>query len=452
MRWSRNFPRTLFGRNVLLLVALLVASQIAWLTLFRVMVQVPRLERLASYVLEQDALLQLALKRIPAGERQELLGEMAARQETRLLPADAAPAAFITPPSGRIALLLAPLSRSLGPQHPMYWQRDGEQRVWIKTRLDERDYWMGFPTSGLVPATGRLLIAGSLVTLFLSLFGALLIQRHLQNPLRQLTLAASAVARGETPPPLTAAGPQEIAAVAASFDRMTESLTRAEQERILMLAGVSHDLRTPLAKLRLCVEMLRSGADASLIESMVRSIDTADTVIGQFIDFARIGSDEQPQWCDPAELATSIGLEFAGRNDCRVTLDLHPVAPLLARPVALRRAVTNLVENACRYAPGEIVLRLEANNDKVRFSVLDRGPGVPESELTRIRQPFARLTASRGQPPGVGLGLAIVDRIAALHQGRLRLENREKGGLAATIELPTPRLDLENPRLSGSNR
>ena len=436
MRWSRCFPRSLFGRNVLLLVALLIASQIAWLTLFRVMVQVPRLERLASYVLEYDALLQLALKRIPAAERPLALAEMAAREGTRLQTADSVPADFGTAPGGRIALLLAPLSRALGPHHPMHWQRDGEQRLWIKTRLDERDYWMGFATSGLFPANGRLLLAGSLVTFILSLLGALPIQRHLQRPLRQLTEAASAVARGDTPPPLSAAGPQEIAAVAASFQRMTESLSRAEQERTLMLAGVSHDLRTPLAKLRLCVEMLRSGADASLIESMIRSIDTADAVIGQFIEFARIGSDEQAQWCDPAELVTSVGNEFAGRRNCAVKLDLQPAPALRVRPVALRRAIANLVENACRYAPGEIVVGLEARDGKLRFSVLDQGPGVPAPELARIRQPFTRLTSSRGQLPGAGLGLAIVERIAALHRGQLRLENREQGGLAAMIELP----------------
>lgn len=213
--------------------------------------------------------------------------------------------------------------------------------------------------------------------------------------------------------PPCAAGPQEIAAVAASFQRMTESLSRAEQERTLMLAGVSHDLRTPLAKLRLCVEMLRSGADASLIESMIRSIDTADAVIGQFIEFARIGSDEQAQWCDPAELVTSVGEEFAGRSNCAVKLDLQPAPALRVRPVALRRAIANLVENACRYAPGEIVVRLEAGDGKLRFSVLDQGPGVPAPELARIRQPFTRLTSSRGQLPGAGLGLAIVERIAA---------------------------------------
>ena len=439
MRW----PRTLFGRNVLLLVALLATCQIAWLTLFRVMVQVPRLERLASYVLDQEALLQLALTRIPAIERQQALTELASRRGTRLLEAAHAPANFAEPPAERIALLLAPMRRALGPQHPLHWQRDGDQRIWIKTRLDERDYWMGFPTSGLIPATGRLFLAGSLITLLLSLLGALLIQRHLQKPLRQLTSAASAVARGEPPPPLAATGPQEIVAVAASFEQMTESLARAEQERILMLAGVSHDLRTPLAKLRLCVEMLRSGADATLIDSMIRSIDTADAVIGQFIDFARIGSDEELQWCDPVELATSIGEEYSGKRDCRMALELHPVEPLLIRPVALRRAVANLVENACRYAHSEIILRLETNGGHVCFSVLDRGPGVPEGELARIRQPFARLTTARGQQPGAGLGLAIVERIAALHRGRLRLENREGGGLAASIELPVTAVRMQ---------
>lgn len=434
------WPRSLFGRSILLFVALLVVCQIAWLTLFRVMVQTPRLERLASYILEHEALLQWSLERVPPAERAHALAELAARSEaqTRLQAADEVPADFAVPPGRAAALVFAPLREALGPAHPLRWQREGERRLWVGTRLDGRDYWMGFATAGLVPSNGRLLAAGSLVTLLLSLLGAWLIRRHLKQPLARLTAAASAVARGEIPPPIASTGPQEVAAVAASFDQMTESLARADQERILMLAGVSHDLRTPLAKLRLCVEMLRSDADAELIESMTRSIDTADTVIGQFIDFARVGSDEAPQWCDPAELATSIVREFAAKGDGGVTLDLQPVEPLLVRPVALRRAVANLIENACRYAGGEIVVRLETRGGQVVFSVLDRGPGVPAEKLADIRQPFVRHVPANPSRSGggAGLGLAIVERIAALHRGRLVLENRDGGGFVAAIELP----------------
>lgn len=430
------WPRSLFGRNVLLLVSLLIVSQIAWLTLFRVMVQVPRLERLASYVLEQDRLLQITLKRTPPSERQEVLADISAQGETRLLPASEADARFAERSDNRIARLFSPMSRALGPQHPVYWQRDGEHRLWVKTQLDGHDYWMGFPSAGLIPTAGRLLVAGSLATLALSLLGAYLIHRRLHKPLTELAAAASAVACGETPPPLATAGPSEIAAVAVSFDQMTKSLARAEQERTLMLAGVSHDLRTPLSKLRLCIEMLRNGADPTLIESMVRSIDTADAVIGQFVDFARIGSDEEPQWCDPAEFVTSVAREYKGKPGCHVTADIHPVHPVFVRPVALRRAIANLVENACRYAGGEIVLRLESRDGHGLFSVLDHGPGVPQSELSRIRQPFTRVTAAREGSPGAGLGLAIVERIAALHRGSLKIENRNGGGFVATIELP----------------
>ena len=182
--------------------------------------------------------------------------------------------------------------------------------------------------------------------------------------------------------------------------------------------------------------MLRAEADASLIESMVRSIDSADAVIGQFIDFARIGSDESSQWGDPCELAASVAQEYAGRSDCQIRLVTEEVAPLLMRPVALRRAIANLVGNACYYAGGEIVLQVRATGQTLCIETLDRGPGIPAAELTRLRQPFARLAARRGNVTGAGLGLAIVERIAALHHGCLVLANRADGGLAATLELP----------------
>jgi two-component system osmolarity sensor histidine kinase EnvZ len=434
MKW----PRTLFGRNLLLLVALLVSSQIAWTIAFRLLVQTPRLERLATYMLEQNDLLRFSLEQLPADDRTRVLETLTATRPERLIAAANAGAWLRAPASRRIEILIAPLSRALGPEHPVRWEPAPGSRLWIRTHLNGEDYWMGFSTAGLVPEASAILLAGCLVTALLSLIGAAVIQRHLHRPLRQLASAATAVAAGETMPPLALGGPREIATVAASFTHMAESLARADAERALMLAGVSHDLRTPLAKLRLCVEMLRAQADAELIDSMTRSIDTADAIIGQFVDFARIGSDEAVQLCDPTELVRSLVDTPGSRQP--PALRIGDVPPIRARPVALRRAIANLLENAERYAPGEIVLELAITfrngEPRLRIAVLDRGPGIPEEQIARARQPFARLNESRGNRPGAGLGLAIVERIARLHGGRLVLESRAGGGLAAAIELP----------------
>lgn len=434
MKW----PRTLFGRNLLLLIALLISSQVAWLFVFRLMVQTPRVERLASYVLEQNELLQFSLSQLPAGERGQMLETLVATYPERFIPDAKAPASFRQPNARRVAILMAPLERALGPDYTVHWERAAERRLWVRTRLNGQDYWMGFSSAGLVPEAGSVLLVGSLLTALLALIGTALIQRHLHRPLRQLESAATAVAHGQAMPALPLDGPREIATVAASFTHMAESLARADAERTLMLAGVSHDLRTPLSKLRLCVEILRPDADADLIESMTRSIDNADAVIGQFVDFARVGSDEAAQLCDPAELLRSVALAHVGPTTPTVLVEAAP--PIYVRPVALRRALTNLLENAQRYASGEISMQLatitKGKEALLRFSILDRGPGIAEEQIALVRKPFVRLNASRGQQPGAGLGLAIVERIARLHGGYLDLQARQGGGLVASIILP----------------
>jgi len=434
MKW----PRTLFGRNLLLLIVLLILSQVAWLFIFRLMVQSPRIERLASYVLEQNDLLQFSLSQLPAGERGQMLETLVATHPERFIADARAPASFRQPNSRRVAILMAPLERALGPDYAVRWEHGSGRRLWIRTRLNEQDYWLGFSSSGLVPEAGSVLLAGSLLTGFLALIGTAFIQRHLHRPLRQLESAASAVAHGQTMPALPLDGPREIATVASSFTHMAESLARAEAERTLMLAGVSHDLRTPLAKLRLCVEILRPDADAELIESMTRSIDNADAVIGQFVDFARVGSDESLQLCDPTELLRSVALAHRGTTAPTLLVDAAP--PVYVRPVALRRALTNLLENAQRYAPGDISMQLatitKGKEELLRFSVLDRGLGIAAEQIALVRKPFVRLNASRGQQPGAGLGLSIVERIARLHGGYLDLQPRQGGGLTASIVLP----------------
>jgi two-component system osmolarity sensor histidine kinase EnvZ len=429
MRW----PRTLFARNLLLLIVLLVVTQLVSLLGFRFFVQVPRLERLAGYVVEQEISLREVFAVLPPEQRASAITRFCAVHPERLISAVNAPVWMREPQTLRSTLIFRPLQRILGADHPLHWA-ERQNRLWVGIVLDGRPYWMGFAMKGLLPDTGVALLLVSLLLMTFSVLGAILIQRHLHHPLRRLTVAADAVRLGQKSLDLPLDGPEEIARVAQSFQRMSEHLEQVERERALMLAGVSHDLRTPLAKLRLCTEMLRMHGEADLLDTMSRSIEAADRIIGQFVAYARIGSDEDEQLCDLGEIVRSVVAETGMATICR--LQLKALEPLAVRPVALRRALANLLENARHYAPGMVDIELGESAGEIQLRVLDRGPGIPEEEQARVRQPFVRLDVARGRSSGTGLGLAIAERIAHLHGGRLELGSREGGGLIVTLHLP----------------
>jgi len=213
---------------------------------------------------------------------------------------------------------------------------------------------------------------------------------------------------------------------------MSSALDDLERERALMLAGVSHDLRTPLTKLRLGLEMLDNPAEADLIASMVRSIETADAVIDQFIDYARIGHDEAMQAVDLNALVRHA-VQAVLDPRLEIALQLGELPEVIVRPVAVERLVTNLLQNAMRHGAPPFIVRTERVGERVRLAVQDSGPGIPEAEIDRLRRPFAQLDTARGGKPGAGLGLAIADRVARLHGGELGLRNRAEGGLEASV-------------------
>jgi two-component system osmolarity sensor histidine kinase EnvZ len=213
---------------------------------------------------------------------------------------------------------------------------------------------------------------------------------------------------------------------------MAGDLASLERERATVLAGISHDLRTPLSRLRLGLEL--SGADRASFAAMTQDIDEIDAVIGQFLDYAR-GVNEERVAGDLAVLLRDLAADYARRGR-RVAAEVSEVPPLAFAPQALRRAIANLVENALRHAGEPVELRARSEGANAVVEVLDRGPGIPESEAERLKQPFTRLDASRAGTPGAGLGLAIVERIVRSHAGRFELAPRIGGGLCARIVLP----------------
>ncbi len=431
-----RLPRSLFGRNVLLMVALIALAELGIGVLFRQMMQEPRLARQLDFVQAHAEATRTVLLSMTPAARERYLAQLGIPAFGPQHPANLVDT---IPDQLRARQFIDHLGQRLGRDYRLRWQETPVKHLWAATLIDGHAYWFELDSSAFTGSITPLIVIFAIGAGLLSLLGAYLLQRRINRPLTALTAAVGALGRGQRLPIDLRDAPTEIAQLGASFNQMASNLESAEQERVLMLAGVSHDLRTPLTKLRLVVEMLADSNDPDLIASMVRNIAAANAVIGQFIDYARIGNDEPEALCDLNAMLVELAQEFGA------VLEADDNPNLYCHPLALRRALINLLENAARYGRAfetggdnsqAMLLRSMWRDDCLMLSVLDRGPGIAEQDIERMRQPFARLDQARSGAPGAGLGLAIVERIARLHRGRLLLENRDGGGFQASLLLP----------------
>jgi two-component system osmolarity sensor histidine kinase EnvZ len=248
--------------------------------------------------------------------------------------------------------------------------------------IDEDEYWIALPRERIRPDETSEWIGWGALTLVLSLLAAWLIASRIVGPLSALGRAAQLVGSGVTPEPLAEEGPRELRTVAAAFNRMTGGLASMERERTIVLAGISHDLRTPLSRLRLGLEM--SGSEESILRGMSADIDEMDQVIGQFLDFAR-GEDEKHEAVDLDDLMREVVNHYSrlGRN---VTLTGTPSAGTCRiRRLSVRRAIMNLVDNALRHAGEPVQIAARRLDDYALLEVMDRGPGIPPGEAERLK-------------------------------------------------------------------
>lgn len=432
-------PRTLLWQTFLLVAALLILALGIWSQIFRYFQEPARSRDVAQMVVSVVNLTRTALINADFDRRIDLLIDLAALEGIRIYPAEATDELLPLPESRPLRLLMADVRRHLG-EHTRFASRwkslDG---FWVSFRLDPDDahdeYWVMLPAERIDNPDNFDWLAWGSGALLAALLGAFLIVARISAPLRQLARAARMVGSGETPPPQEESGPQEIALVARAFNQMTSNLARMDEDRALILAGVSHDLRTPLARLRLGIEM--SGAPDGEVTAMVTDIEEMDRIIGQFLDFGRGDSQEAVGTTDLAALAREVSEPYRLRG-VGIRLAAPETLPAPARALSIRRALANLIDNALRYA-GEneaLDIKVDADGEFARIEVADRGPGIPKTEVERMRRPFTRLEKARTDTKGAGLGLAIVDRVMRMHQGRLELLPREGGGLRAVLCLP----------------
>lgn len=433
------FPRSLFGRNVLLIVVLIVAGQLASALLVRQLIIKPRLAQLSVAVARNVSSIRAGLAALPPAQREAFVAQFNRRAmqgvadedgdgrgERRLL--SRLERRFVNEASRGIALE--------GEGSEIIWRREAGGSLAVRLRLDGVDHWITLP--GVLPSrefTGAWVVA-SLTSALLALLGALLIHRYLNRPLRRVMASAHTLAGGASPQPLPEDGPTEIAGLSRSFNQMVRSLAQADDERTLMLAGVSHDLRTPLTKLRLGIEILRDKADEETMARMTRGVEEMDAIIGQFLDFARSTDGEAPSPVDIDALAAEVAAASAAQG-MPVALRAGGPPAVLLRPRAMRRVLANLVENAWRHGRPPVAMATGVQDGFVWIEVSDAGPGIPPGQAEALKQPFRRAEGTRGGPAGAGLGLAIVDRLVRAHGGTLALLPVDGGGLCARITLPT---------------
>lgn len=430
----RVLPRTLLWRTFLAIALVIVVSVATWFQIYRIYDREPRARQIAQMVVSVVNLTRTALVTARPELRRELLLDLADEEGIRVYPAEPGER-IVEPASDRpiLKLVNAELRRQLGEETRIAYERDGLPGFYVSFSIDGDQYWVMLPRSRIERQLALQWLGWGSLALALALAAAYFIVFRIKRPLAALTGAAAEIGRGRTPAPLDESGPQEIATLANAFNQMSRDLTQLEEDRALILAGVSHDLRTPLARLRLGIEM--SGTDAQLKSGMVSDVDEMDRIIGQFLDFARAAGGEPPESADLAEIAAEVLAHHAelGR---RVQAELTSLPRRPLRPMAIRRALSNLIDNAFRYAGSDVAVRVRAQGTSAVLEVLDRGPGIPPSEAERLKQPFTRLETARSNAGGSGLGLAIVDRVARLHGGSFELLARDGGGLCARITLP----------------
>ena len=437
----RLLPSSLLWRTLAVMVAALVLSQAAAFWLLHRYVTEPRHAARVGQFVSHLKTISAALDAMPPRAQQRFIEAIGEKEGIRIVPVRGDER--MRPVEGAVPLRLfrKRLRDIFGPEAEVYVRRgEPDHRgpppmLWIRLPAGDRHFWVAFPRARVDRDPVTALLAWSAAGLAIAIAATFFLVYRLNRPLSELARAAMKLGKGGDPAPVAETGPSEIRAVARAFNQMKEDLQESQRERATFLAGVSHDLRTPLARLRLEVEMLEGKVAGDAQRGMVEDLDDMNAIIDQFIDFMRTEAAEPLAPVNLAELARSCA-DRALRGGAAVRCALDDIPPMMLRPLAMQRLVDNLLVNASRHAGGEIEVRTSIAPGKAILAVLDRGPGIAPGQAARLKQPFTRKDDARSGSSGAGLGLAIADRVARLHGGSLDLLPREGGGLEARLTLP----------------
>ncbi|MFL6674255.1 MAG: ATP-binding protein [Massilia sp.] len=438
------FRSGLFWRTFFLLSVLTALSMGSWIGMISVVQRRPQVQQTAELVVSVVTITKAALTHSAPELRRELLFELVSNEGIRILPLEPTDQVEPPPATPMMPEIAAAVREKLGKDTRFSRRVNDIAGFWVSFDIDDDKYWLMLERDRLASLTGVQWLGWASVVGVMSLLGAALISSLINLPLARLTAAARAIAQGQRPAPLPEKGSKEIIEANRSFNQMVEDLAQVEKDRAVILAGISHDLRTPLARMQLEVEMAHLPTEAR--EGMHSDIAQMDAIIGQFLDYAKPTEAATFVPIDLSELLLDSAREAERMPDLRVATDIEPGVHALGNATDLKRVVNNIVENARRYGktPGQGVTQVDiscrvrptAQGRRAIVEIADHGAGVPADQIGQLLKPFTRLDSARGQANGAGLGLAIVERVISRHNAELNVRNRDGGGLLVQLALP----------------
>ena len=422
----------LFWRTFFFLTFAIFISLVTWFSTFRLNEEKPRAQQIASQLLSLITITRAALIHSVPENRQELLFELASDDGVRIYSLEDTDVIEPAPEADFMEKLQELVRAKLGAGTIFSRRVNGIDGFWVSFQIEDDDYWIVLDRERFNTTSNLRWISWSALILMMSILAAMIITRLINQPLARLSQAAHAITQGQFLKALPETGIAEIRDTNKSFNQMAQELARIESDRTLILAGISHDLRTPLARLQLEVELARLPDDAR--EGMQADINQMDAIIGQFLDFAKPMDATRFSSVDLSSLLLEA-VHLAQRlPDIKIRYHLAPDMVIGGNSVEISRLVNNLIENARRYgktagqnyADITLVCRPQERNKVMKFVLQfsDNGVGIPEEDTERLLRPFTRVDSSRSQANGAGLGLAIVQRIVQQHRATMRLINR----------------------------
>lgn len=417
---------SLFGRLALLFIGVLLISHVAWFALMRL----ERDQMQSRYAVEEAVFLVDAV-------RQHVQREPDQPLPSRVQIVD--PASPEVPPAnddlpGGLRRFLDDIRDRMAPGTDVRIGPPGHPpKLWVRGPQDAR--WIVVPAQPLRPMRPiDRMIPWFVIIFSAAVIAALVAAWMLQQPLRALAQAVARFGRGQPVPPVAERGPREMRQLTRGFNQMVKEVERTDKDRAVMLAGVAHDLKTPLARLRLRAEMMD---EQKVRDGVVRDVDSMAHIVDQFLVFAHDGADRsEPVEVDDQCERIARNYRTVGGETLVIERRLH-AGPEFRLPAAtLERLVSNLLDNAHAYGAPPVVIETSREEEVFALTVRDHGKGISDQDLTQASRPFVRLDPARGGNGHSGLGLAIVERLVRRAGGEIAIGNGKSGGLEVRMTFP----------------